>query len=281
MTQSKSKLTLIEVLAKTTYQVQITKSSNKEFDRPIAFGSGFLVNYKNELIFVTADHNIHIEDYELYERTGIDNVASIFNNISKKEEFSTLLTPVGPFYYMEKFDITKPNEKPELFDVAICLMNKEKIEAPFLTEQINDHNGNVLVQPNEPKFTFSEEQMVEATTNDHYFIYGKIKPEIRTVFLHRIDTMKENITFIQQSGDYLLFNTNEIITDGKDWSGLSGSAVLNQEGNCVGVLCSINEGTKSIWVKSIQKVKVLMDVAILQEQLANEKSTTGNNVYKK
>ena len=54
MTQSKSKLTLIEVLAKTTYQVQITKSSNKEFDRPIAFGSGFLVNYKNELIFVTA-----------------------------------------------------------------------------------------------------------------------------------------------------------------------------------------------------------------------------------
>ena len=145
MTQSISKVTLIEVLAKTTYQVQITKSSNKEFDRPIAFGSGFLVNYKNELIFVTADHNIHIEDYELYERTGIYNVASIFNNISKKEEFSTLLTPVGPFYYMEKFDITKPNEKPELFDVAICLMNKEKIEAPFLTEQINDHNGNVLV----------------------------------------------------------------------------------------------------------------------------------------
>lgn len=270
MTQNESKLTLIEVLAKTSYQVQITKSTNKEFDRPIAFGSGFLVDYKQELIFVTADHNIHFEDYELSERTGIDNVASIFNNISKKEDFSTLLTPVGPFYYMEKIDITKPEDKPELFDVAICLIDKMKIKAPFLTEQINDHYGNVLVNPNEPKFTFSEEQMVEATINDQYFIYGKIKPEIKTVFLHRIDTMKENITFIQQSGDYLLFNTNEIIIDGKDWSGLSGSAVLNQEGNCVGVLCSINEGTKSIWVKSIQKVKVLMDVAILQEKIANE-----------
>lgn len=119
MTQNESKLNLIEILAKTSYQVQITKSTNKEFDRPIAFGSGFLVDYKKELIFITADHNIHIEDYELSERTGIDNVASIFNNISKKEDFSTLLTPVGPFYFVEKFDITKLEDKPELFDVAI------------------------------------------------------------------------------------------------------------------------------------------------------------------
>lgn len=270
MKQNKSKISFIEVLAKTSYQVQITKSTNKEFDRPIAFGSGFFVDYKNKLFFITADHNIHIEDHELSERTGIDNVVSIFNNISKKEDFSTLLTPVEPFYYMEKFDITKSDVKPELFDVAVCLMDKEKIEAPFLTEQINDHNGNILVNPNEPKFTFSEKQMVEATTNDQYFIYGKIKPKIKTFFLHRVDTLKENITFIQQNGDYLLFNTNETITDKRDWAGLSGSAVLNNKGNCVGVLCSVNEGTKTIWVKSIQKVKILMDVAILQEQMSNK-----------
>ena len=270
MTENESTITLIEVLAKTSYQVQITELTNKEFDRPIAFGSGFLVNYKNELIFVTADHNIHIEDYEIYERTGIDNNVSIFNNISKKEEFSTLLTPVGPFYYMEKFDILKPDDKPELFDVAICIVDKKKLKAPFLTEQINDHKGEILVKPNEPKFTFSENQFAEPKKDDDYFIYGKIRPKIKTVFLHRTDTWKENITFIKKSGDYLLFNTDKIITDEKDWSGLSGSAVLNQDGNCVGVLCSINENTKSIWVKPMEKIKTLMDVAILQEEIANE-----------
>jgi hypothetical protein len=270
MKENEPELTLIEVLAKTSYQIQITEPSNKELDKPIAFGSGFLVNYKEELIFITADHNVHLDDYELNERTGVDNIVSIFNNISNKDDFSTLLTPISPFYYMEGFDISKPEDKPELFDVAICILNKTKIKAPFLTEQIKNANDEILVKAHEPKFTFVEEQFVEPNLADNYFIYGKIKPEFKTVFLLRTDTLKENISFVQKTGDYLLFNTSETIIDIKDWSGLSGSAVLNQEGKCVGVLCSVNEGTKSIWIKPMEKVKLLMDVAILQEQIVNK-----------
>jgi len=270
MKENEPELTLIEVLAKTSYQIQITEPSNKELDKPIAFGSGFLVNYKKELIFITADHNVHLDDYDLNERTGVDNVVSIFNNISKKDDFSTLLTPISPFYYMEGFDISKPEDNPELFDVAVCILNKTKIKAPFLTEQIKNDNDEILVRAHEPKFTFTEEQLVEPNLDDIYFIYGKVKAEFKTVFLHRTDTLKENISFVQKVGDYLLFNTSETINDIKDWSGLSGSAVLNQKGNCVGVLCSVNEGTKSIWVKPIEKVKILMDVAILQEQIVEK-----------
>ena len=73
---------LIEILAKTNYQIVIFKNQNLE--NPVAFGSGFFINYKDNLFFITADHNIHIEDHKINERTGIDNHVAILNNISNK-----------------------------------------------------------------------------------------------------------------------------------------------------------------------------------------------------
>lgn len=256
---------LTEILVKTTYQVVINE--DPDFQRqPIAFGAGFFLNYKNNLFFITADHNIHIEDHKLNARTGIDNHLAILNNISDKNSLSTIMTPISGFYYMEKFNITKEDFNPELFDVAISLVKRESITHLFYTdENMLDENSKSLVSPNEEKFEFLEEHIVEPSKDDHYFIYGKIRPEFKGLMLHRIPTFKNYLTYINKSGDYILLNTTEKILDYKDWAGLSGSPVLNQEGKCVGILCSILEGTNSVFVKPFKNIKPLLDVVAINE----------------
>lgn len=120
---------LLDYLAKTSYFIKISEKTNPE--KPIAYGTGFFVNYKNNCFFLTADHNIHLNDHDLNVRTGLDNNVEIFNNLSNKEKFETLVTPISGFYYMESIDITKPNKNPELFDVALSLVDKSNLTALF------------------------------------------------------------------------------------------------------------------------------------------------------
>lgn len=256
---------LIEIFVKTTYQVVISKEKSFQ-SNPIAFGSGFFLNYKDHLFFITADHNIHIEDHQTSERTGIDNFLGILNNISDRNNFTTTITPIGGFYCMESFDISKEDLNPQLVDVAISLVDRNKFETPFITEEdIRDENGNPLVSPKEQKFDFLEEHIVEPSTADTYYIFGKIKPNFKGLFLHREDAFKNDLKYIDKFGRYILLNTKDEILNYEDWAGLSGSPVLNAEGKCIGILCSVIEGTKSVFVKPFSEIVPLLDIIILQE----------------
>ncbi len=113
---------LTEILVKTTYQVVISKDQLFQ-SLPIAFGAGFFINYKDHKFFITADHNIHIEDHKLNVRTGIDNYLGVLNNISNRNAISTLTTPISGFYFMESFDISKEDLNPQLFRGATSLRN--------------------------------------------------------------------------------------------------------------------------------------------------------------
>jgi len=256
----------IEIQVKTTYQIVISREKSFQ-SAPIAFGSGFFLNYKDSLFFITADHNIHIEDHKLNERIGKDNFLSILNNISDKNTFTTLLTPIGGFYYMESFDISKEDLNPQLIDVAISLVDRTKFKAPFFTdEDIRDKEGNIIVAPNEQKFDFLEEHIINTPSReDSYYIYGRIKPQFKGLFLHRELIFKKDLKYIDKYGRYLLLNTKKRIIDYEDWAGLSGSPVLNQEGKCLGVLCSIIEGTKSVFVKPFAEIIPLLDMILIQE----------------
>lgn len=258
---------LKEILIKTNYQIVISKESSFK-SIPIAYGSGFFLNYKKNLYFITADHNIHFADHQNNKRLGTDNFVGILNNISNKEEFSTIITPIGGLYFMESFDLSKENLGYQLIDVAISLVNRTKFEAPFLTdEDLKDDNHNVIVSPNEQKFEFLDEHMIEPSRDDTYYIYGKIRPEIKGLFLYRKAIFISNLKYIQDSGNYVLLNTENQINDYNDWAGLSGSPVINQEGKCIGVLCSVIENTKSIFVKPFSKMLPFLDTIPIQEKL--------------
>ena len=70
----------------------------------------------------------------------------------------------------------------------------------------------------------------------------------------------------------MLLNTENEISNVDDWAGLSGSPVLNQKGQCIGVLCSVKEETQSVFVKPFSKITPFLDTIILQEQLNIEKN---------
>ncbi|MCK6648202.1 MAG: hypothetical protein L6Q66_00975 [Bacteroidia bacterium] len=264
------KFSLTEILVKTTYQITISKEPTFT-SQPIAWGAGFFVHYKENVFFITADHNIHIEDHKLNERTGVDNYLGVLNNISDRNTISSLITPIGGFYYMQRFDVSKEDLNPQLIDVAISMVTNKIFEAAFLTdEDIKDVDGSSMVSPNEQKLEFLEEHIIEPSVDDAYFIYGKIKPHFKGLILHRSQTFINDLKYVGKYGDYILLNTKETITDYEDWAGLSGSPVINQEGKCIGVLCSVNEGTRSVFVKPFNKIRIFLDTIILQEKLNNK-----------
>ena len=274
--ESENLLSIYEVLVKTSYQTQITESQDKECSNPVAFGSGFIVEFDDTNFFVTADHTVHLDDYgEKEERTWKDYVVSIFNNFSPPENFpSTIVTPLGGFYYMEQSHLDKPDTMPKPVDITVCVMKQKHFQYPFLTTGINFSESD-KIKSGEQKFTIKPECFTDPNTNDTYFVFGALKTEIKdNIIVEREFTLKHNLKFISQNDDFYLFNTPDLITDKNDWKGLSGSPVLSEEGECVGVICDVLENSNSIWVMPISKVKMLIKVAIRQEELENRKNDT-------
>lgn len=255
-------ISLQEVLVKTSYQTQTTLPTDKLCENPLAFGSGFIVEYQNEKFFVTADHTLHLDDYknDINEITGKENVVSIFTNFSPPDNFlSTVVTPLGGFYYMEQFNLDKPDEADELVDVTLCKMKDINLQYPFLCDDIQFAK--------QQKLTIKTECFNEPQVDKNYFVFGQIKTRIEGIRVEKEKTVKECLKFNSKAGDYFLFNTPATITDLEEWEGLSGSPIISEDGDCVGVLCSVNEYSNSIWIMPIAKVKMLIEIAIQQEKL--------------
>lgn len=264
-------ISLLEILVKTSYHTQVTHPDNKDMDRPIAYGSGFISSHLDTKFFVTADHVLHPDDYqgEQEKRTWTDYIISIYNNIRPDNDFlSTVITPLNGFYYMESFNIERPDEADELVDITVCVIKPINVKYPFLTQEVKFIRE--IIPANQKKWTVKSETFVEPKSGKYYFVFGNVKTKLDGIQLKSEATLKENLKFVKKSGDYYLFNSESEITDRSDWEGLSGSPVISIDGDCVGVLCSVNENSKSIWVMPIQRVKMLMEVAIQQERLEIE-----------
>ena len=53
-----------------------------------------------------------------------------------------------------------------------------------------------------------------------------------------------------------------IIEDGEDYAGCSGAPILDSQGKLVGLVSSVNPGSKSIFAFSISKCRELLAAAI-------------------
>lgn len=266
-------VSLNEVLVKTSYLIQITEPNDKNLESPIGYGSGFIVDYDNYKLFVTADHTVHIDDYaeEFEQRTWKDYVISIFNNYTDPKNFlSTSITALGGFYYMEQLNLDKPDDMPKPVDISVCIIKDINFKFPFLTNEVRFLNGETI-KAGERKFAIKKECFCEIMESKNYFVFGKIRTKlINEIRMEWTDTLKESLKFVCQSGDYYLFNTSKLITDIEDWAGLSGSPVISEDGECIGVLCDVLKNSTSIWVMPISKVKMLIEIAISQEKIEED-----------
>jgi len=188
MKTEEDQISLQEVLVKTSYQTQTTLPSDKLCEKPLAFGSGFIVKYLNEQFFVTADHTLHLDDYKdgINKRTGNEHVVSIFTNYTPPYNFlSTVLTPLGGFYYMEQFNLEKPEDADELVDITLCKMKDINLQYPFLCDDVQFAKQQKLTIPIE---CFSEPH-----AHKNYFVFGQIRTRIEGIRVEREKTVKECI----------------------------------------------------------------------------------------
>jgi hypothetical protein len=154
-------------------------------------------------------------------------------------------------------------------------MKQKHFQYPFLTTGIKFPNEEI--KQGEQKFKIKPECFAEPNTSDTYCVFGTVKTDIKdNIKVEREFTLKHSLKFVSKSGDFYLFNTPNVITDRKDWKGLSGSPVLSESGDCVGVISDVLENSQSIWVMPMTKVKMLIEVAIQQEALVNNKNESNN-----
>jgi hypothetical protein len=262
-------MSLLEFLMRTNYMTQISEPEDKTCEKYVGFGSGFIVSYKEHYFFITADHTVNFDDdhnNRQSNRSHKNYIVSIFNNVSHPENtLTTLLTPLGGFYYFDKLtlsDFDKNNINVELVDVALCILKEKQFENPFFIDEDISQRKDFNQRKN--KVIISEQTFGEASEEQTYYIYGTIKAKINGIRLDREKTLKKELIYKGKSGDYYLLNTDNPI-DYNEWAGLSGSPVISNEGKCIGVVCSVLPDSKSIFIAPMNDVKRFMDYALLNE----------------
>lgn len=250
---------LVKCQALVYCQLYIFSPEDKELLNPIIFGSGFFVSYKGNFFLVTADHNLHFDDYDKKEeRTGREYIVAIINNVNK--DLTTVLTPLGGFYYAEQLSVDK--NTVNLVDISVCLLKDINFKQPFLTHEIsiNDNSQIIIPAKLEKKF-YDATQFDSPDINQKYSIYSVIHNDINGIKGIRANALFSDISYSStHSNNHIFIFPNEV---NEDLRGMSGSPIFDYKGNIVGVINRING--QGIWATPIEYATMLMDLAIKNE----------------
>ena len=99
---------IVEFAWRTTQQLQFYEAEETDLSKIKGWGSGFFLTYRGRLFFITADHCIHSGDYA-EGRLGKDDMVCVVNNIVDRDNWNSLMTPVGGFFYFDRYDVNRPD----------------------------------------------------------------------------------------------------------------------------------------------------------------------------
>jgi len=234
---------------------------------PNGAGSGFFFLHKDRVILVTADHVCHPFDHELgrTHRVFEEKEVALVNNWVEKDENGVdmqILTPVGKFYYFDKFkvDIDKGLLNDfQPFDATFAILGKDRFQKPFMNEGMQVVNGPTMPSGLD-MIWIPTDTLVEPKTDDWYICYGHTQFGLADdgVHLKWNTTIHENMKYRCDCGDYYVLTPSEAIVN-KDWEGISGAPVLNQKGGLLGILCGGNPAENTVFVMKMKAVLSLID----------------------
>lgn len=236
---------------------------------PSSVGSAFGLEYKGKKFLMTADHVVNTHDNE--ERR-LDKTTAIQTNIVDNRADgrpNTLLVGLVGIYFFDQFYAsisTGDIATTGLFDGAFVLMNESYLDKTYVTSLI-EFDG-IIINYGEPKVFLCESSIATPSFTDEYCVFGRIRfglNEINNItYLKSELTYKERLKYIGDKDNYYVLESPvDFIYE--DWAGLSGSAVLNQDGKLIGIACSVIMSERKILVKKIQLMIPLMEAAIMQE----------------
>jgi hypothetical protein len=266
---------LIALFEHLRYQV-VVFPKNTTTPLPQSVGSGFMLDHNGKTFFVTADHVVNTHDHGV--RKIEDNMIAISTNkiIEVDGQFQTVLIPIGGIYFFDqlKVDVDKGTiDNMPLFDAAFSILQDWQINTECITCDVKIEGANVSI--GEKKIHIKDTDIISANKEDTYSVFGRVKFSLvennGIVVLNSQQTFKTGLKLVGEDDSenyYILQYPDEVIYE--DWAGLSGSAVLNQDGKLIGIACAVNtSGNRLIWVKKIQRVLPLMDAAIIENNNNN------------
>lgn len=262
-------MSLIEYFWRASQQI-VMLNPNEPLDKAgiEAWGSGFLLEYRESLYFITCDHNLHLlDDYSNGERANLDfNVAIITNDRNQATPLSMGLVFVPEFYYFDSFDTFLP-EIMDMKDVAFAKI-KQDFPLSLLTNQLTYPNGSIAVKEGLEKLYITEDAIAEPNAEKDFVITGCIRNHIvDDIRMDRGTTFREGIKYdankLNINKQFVFINPEPIIYE--DWKGLSGSPIFDQDGKLVGMVNGVNEGGYDIYVTPIHFITKLIDYTIAAE----------------
>lgn len=250
----------------TTQQIVVTE--DKEGKQVIGFGSGFFLQYKDFLFFVTADHVYHAQDYVEGIRLGKDTFVWVFNNKNSTTELATMLTPIGGLYSFDQYDINDELSFtiPDMKDISFAII-LDHFKQPFLTHDLRDYNDDIIVPAGEEKLIINSECATELSPKDYCLVEGCVLWDIRNgIILCRCNAIHQDLLFdkIDNEGYYILKSPEPI--EYSKWAGLSGSPVFTDQYRFIGMLIEVNENDDTVRIVPVKKITSLMDQAIIYEK---------------
>ncbi len=257
--------TVYELAWLTTQQIVVTE--DKDGKKAIGFGSGFFLQYKDFLFFVTADHVYHAQDFDEGIRLGKDTFVWVFNNKNSRTELATMLTPIVGLYSFDQYDINDELSLtiPDMKDISFAII-QDHFKQPFLTHELRDDNSNIIVPAGKEKVIINSECATELKPKDYCLVEGCVLWDIRNgINLCRCNAIHQNLLFdkIDNEGYYILKSSEPI--EYNKWAGLSGSPVFTDQFRFIGMLIEVNENDDTVRVVPVKKITSLMDQAIIYE----------------
>lgn len=258
---------LIEYFEHVRYQVACYYR-DKRTPLPLFSGSGFMLDVDGHIIFVTAGHvaTTH-KGVDFYD----DKLMAIqTNTIHKNEETQKLgciLVMVSGVVSVSAFrvDLLTGNLVPlGVVDVSFAELIGDRVNAPFVTQKITLDGAEVEYGEKKQHIPYGD--IVDVSNQDVYTVFGRVHlvgSSVDGQFSLNSDTIfHTNLKYDGSVGDMFVLKYDKPVIV-RDWKGLSGSPVLNQDGKLIGVACAVDPIANTLHVMPMHKIMPLINAEIM------------------
>ena len=258
---------LTEYFEHIRYQI-VSSPVNGTSVLPTGVGSGFILDYKGESFFVTADHVVNTHDNGIRR---VDKNAFIqTNNIGQDANgrYYTELVTLGGIVFCTHLKVNmntgSVTELP-LFDGAFLMMNDFQKKVNYITNECKLNGAQVAL--GEKKKHLDSSCICVADKDEDYFVFGRVKPKFvldpsGQIVMQSALISHDGLKYVRDDGNYYVLKYSKPVVLA-EWKGLSGSPVINHQGGLIGIACAVSSKTDEVWVKKIQCMLPLFDAEIL------------------
>lgn len=269
---------LIEYFEHVRYQVACYSKAKKS-KLPLFSGSGFMLDVDGHVIFITAGHvaTTHRDKSFIDDKLLTIQTNSIYQD-TNTGELGCILVSVGGVVSVRVLRMAPETgivSDEGMIDVSFAELKGERLDAPFVTQQVTINGVNVKY--GEPKTHISSCDIIAPNKDDVYSVYGRVHLNMDCkngqYILNSEVIFHTRLKYIGDNGDMCVLKYDKPVIV-RDWKGLSGSPVLNQDGKLIGVACSIDPIANTLNVVKIQKIMPVIQVEIMNNESESNKKQT-------